>query len=164
MTQEIVYFLLRYQSKVVSAQHPRERRSLVQMLFFKGSTTMLIAVLTSFNMVLAALSYCHCSCAKNTTLIILDGTPSMRSCQDCTRDLCIEQAPQVCAGDKNGESVAITTNCFQRESRKDESIVILFLLLTGSLLLYAIVAKPLLEARKISREAQYGNLPTQDQR
>lgn len=128
----------------------------------KGLSFSLLACLTIWPIALssAALSYCKCTCDKHSFIMTLN-EPGMSSCQDCTRQLCTQQAPTECLEDtQNPAQSNIVTECFQRESAKDETIVILFLLVTVSLLIHAMLVKPYLNARRERLEAQYGQLPS----
>lgn len=109
----------------------------------------------------AALSYCKCTCGKVSSIIALTAPNNPdKPCIDCTRQFCLDQQLPNCPISLEDTESPVSTECFQRESLKDEFIVILFLVLTGSLLLYATVIKGLLEKRRARREAQYGLLPS----
>ncbi|KAI5287284.1 hypothetical protein KEM54_006098 [Ascosphaera aggregata] len=58
------------------------------------------------------------------------------SCNDCTRKFCLEYAQPLCEGATEED---ITTECFQRDSKKDRVIVYLFIFTTICLLAYAAV-------------------------
>ena len=80
------------------------------------------------------LSYCKCVCgpAKNYTITpLLSPTNPSRPCADCTRAFCFDQGVAECPAESRDDKVfAVTTECFQRESRKDEVIIVAFLLTT----------------------------------
>lgn len=67
-----------------------------------------------------------------------------------------------CPSSLEDTSEPITAECFQRESLRDEFIVITFLLLTGSLVIYAAFLKDFIAKRKARKEAQYSQLPTEN--
>ncbi|KAL8804266.1 MAG: hypothetical protein Q9200_005894, partial [Gallowayella weberi] len=64
-------------------------------------------------------------------------TPSRRkTCNDCNKQYCLNQGLHICK-DKALED--IYTTCFQRDSRKDEAVVFIFIAGTASLLGWAAV-------------------------
>ncbi|KAJ6109727.1 hypothetical protein N7486_001962 [Penicillium sp. IBT 16267x] len=63
------------------------------------------------------------------------------SCNDCNRKFCLNYELPTCKGAKEED---VFTTCFQRDSRKDEAVVFLFIFATGGLLAYAL-AKPWIE-------------------
>ncbi|ORY84781.1 hypothetical protein BCR37DRAFT_377542 [Protomyces lactucae-debilis] len=81
------------------------------------------------------LSYCKCTCGKSSAIVPLTedvlATPA-KPCTDCTRIFCLTKSglascPSV---DDTESDIVVTQSCFQRESRKDEGIVIGFILIT----------------------------------
>lgn len=110
----------------------------------------------------AGLLYCKCTCDKESIIKTSKDITSFSTCQDCTRHFCAQQAPSICTT-VEPDSITITSECFVRESGKDEAIVLLFLTVTGSLLLYAMIVKPILKRRQNSREARYGAIPSANQ-
>lgn len=80
------------------------------------------------------LSYCKCVCgpARNYTIAhLLQPTNPSRPCADCTRAFCFDQGVQECPEESRDDTLfAVSTECFQRESRKDEVIIVAFLLTT----------------------------------
>lgn len=107
----------------------------------------------------AELTYCKCTCGKSSILHILqqDLRQNTKPCTACTKQFCIEQSPDICSTQNDGE-ISIYTDCFQRESLKDEAIVFIFLVLTVSLLGYAMVIKPIIEKRRTRHSARYGTI------
>ncbi|KAL4752674.1 hypothetical protein BDW72DRAFT_191837 [Aspergillus terricola var. indicus] len=112
----------------------------------------------------APASFCKCTCFSNSTIIPLDpdkGDSSLHgtlglfsrndyfdnqdekragnyrslSCNDCNRKFCLGYDLPTCKGAKEDD---VLTTCFQRDSRKDEAIVFIFIIATGSLLLWAL--------------------------
>ncbi|CBF84827.1 hypothetical protein AN1422.2 [Aspergillus nidulans FGSC A4] len=109
-------------------------------------------------------SFCKCTCFSNSTIIPLDpdkGDSSLHgtlglfsrnnyidnqdekragnyrslSCNDCNRKFCLGYDLPTCKGAKEDD---VLTTCFQRDSRKDEAIVFIFIIATGGLLLWAV--------------------------
>jgi hypothetical protein len=65
------------------------------------------------------------------------------SCNKCNRAFCLAQGIPFC---KSAEEKDVFTTCFQRDSRKDQIIVLLFIAATVGLLVWAGVRR-LLEKR-----------------
>ncbi|KAE8146370.1 hypothetical protein BDV25DRAFT_162616 [Aspergillus avenaceus] len=106
-------------------------------------------------------SFCKCTCFTNSTIIPLDPTKSKATslvsafhllsrgdseyrplgCNDCNRKFCLDYDLPTCKGAKEDD---VFTTCFQRDSRKDEAIVFMFIFATGGLLAWA-VCKPWVE-------------------
>ncbi|KAL4902506.1 hypothetical protein BDW74DRAFT_157927 [Aspergillus multicolor] len=110
-------------------------------------------------------SFCKCTCFSNSTIIPLDpdqgdsssvhgtlnlfrrndhidsqeekraGNYRSLSCNDCNRKFCLGYDLPTCKGAKEDD---VFTTCFQRDSRKDEAIVFIFIIATGSLLFWAV--------------------------
>ncbi|KAI4267365.1 MAG: hypothetical protein LQ337_008385, partial [Flavoplaca oasis] len=59
-----------------------------------------------------------------------------KTCNDCNKQYCLSQGLKICEG-KAMEDV--WTTCFQRDSRKDEAVVFIFIFATAGLLIYAAV-------------------------
>ncbi|RAH46953.1 uncharacterized protein BO95DRAFT_93215 [Aspergillus brunneoviolaceus CBS 621.78] len=111
-------------------------------------------------------SFCKCTCFSNSTIIPLDPEKSNSlstqsslfrlrshddaddfldrraknyrslSCNDCNRKFCFDYDLPTCKGAKEED---VFTTCFQRDSRKDQAIVFIFIIATGSLLAWAIM-------------------------
>ncbi|KAL1967012.1 hypothetical protein VTN77DRAFT_3536 [Rasamsonia byssochlamydoides] len=118
----------------------------------------LLCILSCIATVLAAkpTSFCKCTCFSNSTIIELrppdldsaspdfnghsvlrrDGKETGRSlsCNDCNRKFCLEYNLPTCRGAKEED---VVTTCFQRDSRKDEVVVFIFIFATSSLLVWA---------------------------
>ncbi|KAK5213301.1 hypothetical protein LTR41_000880 [Exophiala xenobiotica] len=58
------------------------------------------------------------------------------TCADCTRAFCLDYNLPIC---KNAEEEDVFTTCFQRDSLKDETVVVVFIFATAGLLGWAIV-------------------------
>ncbi|KAL3475329.1 hypothetical protein BJX99DRAFT_159106 [Aspergillus californicus] len=128
---------------------------------------LLIAFLSCASLTLASspASFCKCTCFSNSTIIPLDpdksdgssfqsvsnlltrsesfdaldekraGNYRSLSCNDCNRKFCLDYDLPTCKGAKEDD---VLTTCFQRDSRKDEAIVFIFIIATGSLLIWAV--------------------------
>ncbi|GAD95986.1 hypothetical protein AOR_1_66034 [Paecilomyces variotii No. 5] len=73
------------------------------------------------------------------------------NCNDCNRKFCLEYNLPICKGAKEED---VFTTCFQRDSRKDEAVVFIFIFATGGLLAWAAVkpwAQKWLEAARERR-------------
>ncbi|KAL4802882.1 hypothetical protein BDV18DRAFT_145739 [Aspergillus unguis] len=111
-------------------------------------------------------SFCKCTCFSNSTIIPLDpdkgdtsslhgslnlfsrgddfdfeiekraGNYRQLSCNDCNRKFCLGYDLPTCKGAKEED---VYTTCFQRDSRKDQAIVFIFIIATGGLLLWAVL-------------------------
>lgn len=100
--------------------------------------------------------FCKCTCFTNSKIIQLSAnSPSSSpreledragspSCSMCNRAFCREQRLPIC---KDAEEEDIFTTCFQRDSRKDQIVVITFIVSTLGLLGWAGVRK-IIEKRK----------------
>ncbi|KAJ4412410.1 hypothetical protein N0V91_000883 [Didymella pomorum] len=112
----------------------------------------LLVVLTFFAFVSLSLaasptSFCKCTCFGNSTIVALDGPratskPNLdlrpratrKSCNDCNRQFCLSYS--FCKGEKEEN---VFTTCFQRDSTKDQVVVLSFIAATVGLLGYAAV-------------------------
>lgn len=56
----------------------------------------------------------------------------------CKKAFCLEQRLPICKG---AEEKDVTTTCFQRDSRKDQIVVVTFILVTVGLLVWSAVRK-----------------------
>ncbi|KAM0720488.1 hypothetical protein Q7P37_004624 [Cladosporium fusiforme] len=105
-------------------------------------------------------SFCKCTCFSNSTIIPLSSKPSEnkqtpakppsslfdirapseqpahRSCADCTKQFCLSYNLPICSKAKEED---VSTICFQRDSAKDQAVVLLFIGATVGLLLWAAV-------------------------
>ena len=128
-----------------------------------------------------ATSFCKCICFNNSTIIALNppspshstsprshnplprspaspppskphpvtrDSPNHLSCSNCNRAFCLEQNLRIC---KEAKEEDVFATCFQRDSVKDETVVIVFLIATIGLLGWAAV-KPWVER---VREGRY---------
>ncbi|EMC92615.1 hypothetical protein BAUCODRAFT_151040 [Baudoinia panamericana UAMH 10762] len=94
-------------------------------------------------------SFCKCTCYSNSTIIPLDdtkpgadGTAAIgRTCNDCNKQFCLDYHLPICQGATEDD---VFTTCFQRDSRKDEAVVFIFIFATGGLLIWAAI-KPWVE-------------------
>ncbi|KIW32703.1 uncharacterized protein PV07_04231 [Cladophialophora immunda] len=58
------------------------------------------------------------------------------TCADCTRAFCLDYNLPIC---KNARDEDVFTTCFQRDSLKDETVVVIFIFATAGLLAWAVV-------------------------
>ncbi|RMD39319.1 hypothetical protein DV735_g5807, partial [Chaetothyriales sp. CBS 134920] len=127
-------------------------------------------------------SFCKCICFNNSTIIALNPprsssaptSPSVRSllnvadpraasdhhltCSDCNRAFCLSYNLPIC---KEATENDVFTTCFQRDSLKDEMVVVLFLVATAGLLGWALV-RPWIDWFKERRRPQYLPLGLRD--
>lgn len=59
-----------------------------------------------------------------------------KTCNDCNKQYCLSQGLHICEGVKSED---VFTTCFQRDSRKDEAVVFIFIFATAGLLGWAAV-------------------------
>lgn len=71
---------------------------------------------------------------------ILPRAPVSASCSVCNKAFCLSYNLPICKG---AEEKDVVTSCFQRDSTKDQIIVLLFCTVTGGLLGWAAVKKAL---------------------
>ncbi|GAB7348893.1 hypothetical protein MBLNU459_g7587t2 [Dothideomycetes sp. NU459] len=133
----------------------------------RSALLVLLALFVLLSTVLAATpsSFCKCTCFTNSTIIPLalpaaasspDGSSSTSSssaadspgsgsgsgakrtgtCADCNRQFCLGYNLPICKGAKEEDVFA---TCFQRDSAKDQAIVLIFLAVTVGLLVWAAV-------------------------
>ncbi|KAF2458057.1 hypothetical protein BDY21DRAFT_22454 [Lineolata rhizophorae] len=113
-----------------------------------------LVALISTTFAFSATSFCKCTCFSNSTIIPLNGEqrqPSPGSdggesssgndkggstCNDCNRQFCLDYNLPICKGAKEED---VFTTCFQRDSAKDQAVVLIFIVATAGLLIYAAV-------------------------
>ncbi|KAK6332114.1 hypothetical protein TWF718_002648 [Orbilia javanica] len=101
------------------------------------------------------LSYCKCTCGSSSIIIPLDhDDPKALTCLDCNRSFCRSSNINICDGKKEDE---ISTSCFQRDSVKDQAVVLMFITATGLLLLYAAIRPWIL--KWFNPQTRYEQLP-----
>ncbi|KAE9411104.1 hypothetical protein BT96DRAFT_846949, partial [Gymnopus androsaceus JB14] len=95
-----------------------------------------------------ATSFCKCICFQSNYSILhlnLPDTPS-QPCLSCTKQWCINQNLNICAGatlgdtdpdTATGKEGDVEARCFQRDSPRDQLVVTVFLLIVFGLLLGA---------------------------
>ena len=125
-----------------------------------------------------ATSFCKCICFNNSTIIALNPPSSSPSpthpsllhrsfqddkktqhrltCADCNRAFCLDYNLPIC---KNAREEDVFTTCFQRDSLKDETVVVVFIIATAGLLGWALI-KPWVD--KV-RESRYSAVPAPHQ-
>ncbi|OJJ46298.1 hypothetical protein ASPZODRAFT_133328 [Penicilliopsis zonata CBS 506.65] len=133
----------------------------------------LVLLLASFALASTPTSFCKCTCFTNSTIIPLDeGADDVSSsfsgfrnlirfydevdanakekrakkyhalnCNDCNRKFCLDYDLPMCQTAKEED---VFTTCFQRDSRKDEAVVFIFIFATSGLLTWAAL-KPWVE-------------------
>ncbi|KAF9584677.1 hypothetical protein BGW38_005617, partial [Lunasporangiospora selenospora] len=89
-------------------------------------------------------SFCKCICGQTKKITVLPRDAhypifggSSKACNDCTKQFCLDNSPEICKGVGTGDGDELVTNCFERDSYKDQFIVYIFLIVTLSLLGYA---------------------------
>jgi hypothetical protein len=128
----------------------------------------------------SATSFCKCICFNNSTIIALNPPSSSKTkptpsptpdaallpraddekkqhhltCADCNRAFCLDYNLPIC---KDAREEDVFTTCFQRDSVKDETVVIVFLIATAGLLGWAIIKPFVTKARE---GGIYASLPT----
>ncbi|KAK4495659.1 hypothetical protein PRZ48_012927 [Zasmidium cellare] len=123
----------------------------------------------SLSLAASPTSFCKCTCFSNSTIIPLDATDeslksntfftsnantttsdksadnnddddgkkkAARTCNDCNKQFCLSYNLPIC---KDAEEEDVFTTCFQRDSTKDEVVVLLFIFATVGLLAWAAV-------------------------
>ncbi|KZM27150.1 uncharacterized protein EKO05_0004691 [Ascochyta rabiei] len=113
----------------------------------KREMLLFLAFLSFLSLSLAAspTSFCKCTCFGNSTIVALDAPStaskptlalrpraSKKSCSDCNRQFCLGYS--FCKGEKEDK---VLTTCFQRDSTKDQVVVLVFIAATAGLLAYA---------------------------
>ncbi|CAG8977893.1 hypothetical protein HYALB_00001770 [Hymenoscyphus albidus] len=111
-------------------------------------------------------SFCKCTCFSNSTIIPLSTNTSpppsspekspraaSASCTTCNKAFCLSQRLPICKG---AEDKDVLTTCFQRDSRKDQIVVLTFITLTVGLLGWAGLRK-VVEERNESTGPRMGD-------
>ncbi|KAK0342922.1 hypothetical protein LTR02_014160 [Friedmanniomyces endolithicus] len=128
----------------------------------------LLLFLSFLSITLAAspTSFCKCTCFTNSTIIPLDDTTSThkptaddskapaksrRTCNDCNKQFCLDYHLPIC---QDATEADVFTTCFQRDSRKDEAVVFIFIFATGGLLAWAAVRPWVQKWRENARGGQ----------
>ncbi|KXS15812.1 hypothetical protein M427DRAFT_309153 [Gonapodya prolifera JEL478] len=120
---------------------PRLSPSLLSTLLLLFSAVLLLSLIPPSHAA-DTTQYCKCTCSQNVTIFVVD------KCADCTRNKCVDlgtctlpstpgepgSTPVPMPGDSS-----LSVSCFQRGSVKDELFVWIFIVVTASLLLYALV-------------------------
>ncbi|KAL2067341.1 hypothetical protein VTL71DRAFT_1766 [Oculimacula yallundae] len=109
-------------------------------------TTLLALLMLITSIAASPPSFCKCTCFTNSTIIPLSTnsqtSPSSRaassSCLTCNKAFCLAQRLPIC---KDAEEKDVLTTCFQRDSRKDQIVVLTFIAGTVGLLVWAGVRK-----------------------
>ncbi|KNZ62739.1 hypothetical protein VP01_1228g9 [Puccinia sorghi] len=95
----------------------------------------------------ADISFCKCMCFNNYTIVPLYRPKDVsKPCLTCTKQFCLDQKLSICQDAKlgstnldtgTGDEGDIKTKCFQRDSTKDQVIVVSFIIITTILLISA---------------------------
>ncbi|KAK7722941.1 hypothetical protein SLS57_004796 [Botryosphaeria dothidea] len=82
-----------------------------------------------------------------------------RTCNDCNKKFCLDYNLPICHGAKEED---VYTECFQRDSAKDQAVVVIFITATVSLLVYA-AARPYVNRwqEKVKERRSYIPVATQ---
>ncbi|KAL1622367.1 hypothetical protein SLS54_004931 [Diplodia seriata] len=148
----------------------------------------LIALLSSAHAASPA-SFCKCTCFTNSTIIHLDdpspyssksgssksdsskssgsslfsrakdSKKTGRTCNDCNKKFCLDYNLPICHSAKEED---VYSECFQRDSAKDQAVVVIFITATVSLLIYA-AARPYVDRwqEKVKERRTYIPVSTQ---
>ncbi|KAK7208251.1 hypothetical protein BZA70DRAFT_273243 [Myxozyma melibiosi] len=86
----------------------------------------------------AGSAFCKCTCFSNSTLVRMpdDAQPG---CSDCTRKFCLDYNLPICKD--ASEDTDVNATCYQRDSAKDEAVVILFIIVAGGLIASALLKR-----------------------
>ncbi|KAI7946670.1 hypothetical protein MJO29_011197 [Puccinia striiformis f. sp. tritici] len=113
------------------------------------SSVLIFLLLDLMSYTVADISFCKCMCFNNYTIVPLyrPKDPS-KPCLTCTKQFCLDQKLTICQDAKlgttnldtgTGDEGDIRTKCFQRDSTKDQVIVVSFIIVTTILLVSALV-------------------------
>ncbi|KAM0694431.1 hypothetical protein Q7P36_004786 [Cladosporium allicinum] len=129
----------------------------------------------SLSLAASPTSFCKCTCFSNSTIIPLSSTTTSdrktpankppflfdraesenkeapahhaRTCADCTKQFCLSYNLPICSTAKEEN---VSTICFQRDSAKDQAVVLLFIGATVGLLVWSAI-RPAYERWRDSR-------------
>ncbi|KAJ5339111.1 hypothetical protein N7452_005839 [Penicillium brevicompactum] len=148
--------------------------------------------LSSLTLAATPTSFCKCTCFSNSTIIPLDPGKSESSidhlhfyerdastelehtdeyikraqkyrslsCNDCNRKFCLDYELPTCKGAKEEN---VNTTCFQRDSKKDEAVIFIFIFVTGGLLAWA-ACKPWIERYAEAARERRSYMPVAEDR
>ncbi|KAG4429058.1 hypothetical protein IFR05_015462 [Cadophora sp. M221] len=120
------------------------------------TTLLALLLFITFSIAASPPRFCKCTCFTNSTIIPLSShtspPPSLNkpalllepraataaSCATCNKAFCLSQRLPIC---KDAEEKDVFTMCFQRDSRKDQIVVLTFIAGTVGLLVWAAVRK-----------------------
>ncbi|KAH7330233.1 hypothetical protein BKA65DRAFT_460925 [Rhexocercosporidium sp. MPI-PUGE-AT-0058] len=118
------------------------------------TTLLALLLLITFSIAASPPSFCKCTCFTNSTIIplsshaspppssnkpaLLSPRAASASCLTCNKAFCLAQRLPIC---KDAEEKDVLTTCFQRDSRKDQIVVLTFITGTVGLLVWAAVRK-----------------------
>ncbi|OAV94409.1 hypothetical protein PTTG_26952, partial [Puccinia triticina 1-1 BBBD Race 1] len=129
------------------AMNPFASSSSTRSFRFTSVSIFVLLQLVSFGA--ADISFCKCMCFTNYTIVPLYRPKDLsKPCLTCTKQFCLDQKLSICQDAKlgntnldtgTGDEGDIRTKCFQRDSTKDQVIVVSFIILTTILLISALV-------------------------
>ncbi|EGG01950.1 uncharacterized protein MELLADRAFT_91811 [Melampsora larici-populina 98AG31] len=127
----------------------------------------LLATILLISPIIADISFCKCMCFSNYTIVPLYRPKDIaKPCLTCTKQFCLDQKLAICQnaqlGNTNpdtgtGDEGDVRTKCFQRDSAKDATIVIGFIIITTALLLGAFLKEYAAGAYELLRKLQRTN-------
>ncbi|SCV68154.1 BQ2448_275 [Microbotryum intermedium] len=113
------------------------------------------------------MTFCKCICFGNSTILpIFRPRDPLRPCLTCTRQFCLEQKLPACLNAKasdedldvgTGETGDVQARCFQRDSPKSHVLVVLFLVVTSSLLLGAVLKQNGIDPAQLATRSGFAN-------
>ncbi|WAR58167.1 hypothetical protein PtB15_5B399 [Puccinia triticina] len=116
---------------------------------FRFTSVSIFVLLQLVSFGAADISFCKCMCFTNYTIVPLYRPKDLsKPCLTCTKQFCLDQKLSICQDAKlgntnldtgTGDEGDIRTKCFQRDSTKDQVIVVSFIILTTILLISALV-------------------------
>ncbi|KAL5313864.1 hypothetical protein ACEPPN_018287 [Leptodophora sp. 'Broadleaf-Isolate-01'] len=119
------------------------------------TTLLALFAFITFSIAASPPRFCKCTCFTNSTIIplsthvsppsslnkpalLLEPRAAPASCATCNKAFCLSQRLPIC---KDAEEKDVFTMCFQRDSRKDQIVVLTFIAGTVGLLVWAAVRK-----------------------
>ncbi|KAL1931683.1 hypothetical protein VTP01DRAFT_9826 [Rhizomucor pusillus] len=135
-------------------------------MLFRRSQPVLLTVFILLQACLAAnpVHFCKCFCGSNSTIFEIP-IDNPKPCSNCTKQFCLDNVEDgLCDGiaDETCPSNDFLTACFARDSFKDQSIVVIFLVLTGGLLCSAVLKPYIANWRAAPSRNSYNRLSGTD--
>ncbi|KAI9704514.1 MAG: hypothetical protein M1820_005588 [Bogoriella megaspora] len=104
---------------------------------------LVLLLLVSVVSAASSASFCKCTCFSKSIIIALNEDSdksgqkkARKTCNDCNKKFCLEYDLPNCS---NAGPDDVTTTCFQRDSAKDQAFVLIFIIATVGLLVYAAI-------------------------